>query len=259
MSDKTAILFMAHYLNDSILREFYRLRKSQSSHVDVRILYDNSKKTFDESHFDGSSGYFLYDINDLIRNYPFLDRTTPQIVPGNCVFPMLLFAQKNPCKYFWRIEYDARFSGDWKMFFDSFEENDSDLLGTTIYRYEFRPDWNWWNSLKAPSAILDKKWFLRGFFPVLRLSKKAIDLLENSYRDGWRGHDEVTIPTILNYYGYTIEDIGGDGEFVKPDNRNRFYTNTPGSPGLAPGTFVYHPYPCNYSDIPNMLYHPVKE
>ncbi len=240
MSRQTVILYMAHYLNESIVREFRSLKKSRSADVNVKMLYDNSKKDFDASYFDGSFDYYLYDVEEVAKNYQFMNQSNQSIVPGNCIFPMLLFAETNrDFSYLWRVEYDARFSGDWSVFFDSFAGNESDLLGTTIFRYDFRPDWNWWGSLKAPVASLDKKWLLRGFFPVFRLSKKACDILEHSYNAGWRGHDEVSIPTILNFNGCSIEDIGGDGEFVRPENRNRFYTNTPASSGLAPGTFVY--------------------
>ena len=224
------------------------------------MLYDNSKKDFDTSRFHSAADYHLFDIEDVANNYPFMSRTDRTLVPGNCIFPMLFFAKTNrDFRYLWRVEYDARFSGDWSVFFDYFAGNESDLLGTTIFRYDFRPDWNWWRSLRTPVASFDKKSLLRGFFPVLRLSQKAADVLEEAYKAGWRGHEEVTIPTILNFKGCSIEDVGGDGEFVKPENKNRFYTNTPASAGLAPGTFVYRPHRCNYPEIPNMLYHPVKQ
>ena len=260
MSNHTTILFMAHYLSHPIVQEFYSLKTSCSPGFVVRMLYDNSKNDFETSSFDSPSDYYLYNIADVAKNYRFLNQLSPAIVPGNCVFPMLFFAETNrDFSFLWRVEYDARFTGDWSLFFNFFSNNESDLLGTTLFRYDFRPGWNWWESLKAPEGPLEKKWLLRGFFPVFRLSKKACNLLKDSYKAGWTGHDEVSIPTILNFHGCTIEDIGGDGEFVKPGNRNRFYTNTPGSSGLAPGTFVYYPQRCNYPDFPNMLYHPVKE
>jgi hypothetical protein len=260
MSQKTVILFMAHYLSRPIVEEFYFLKEFCSERYTVCMLYDNSKKNFDSSWFENTSDYHLHDINGIAKSYRLLNESTPAIVPGNCIFPMLSFVESyEDFNYIWRVEYDARFSGNWNVFFDSFETNDSDLLGTTIFGYDFRPEWNWWGSLKSPVNPLEKKWLLRGFFPVFRLSKKACVILLDSYKSGWAGHDEVSIPTILNYNGCSIEDIGGDGEFVKPENRNRFYTNTPSTAGLAPGTFVYHPQECNYPNIPNKLYHPVKD
>jgi hypothetical protein len=52
-------------------------------------------------------------------------------------------------------------------------------------------------------------------------------------------------------------DIGGDGEFVRPLNRNRFYRNTPSRGSLMPGTFVFRP----VMDSPGNgqhAWHPVK-
>jgi hypothetical protein len=260
MSVDTIILFMAHYLSGPIMQEFYSLKKSCSDEFGVKMLYDNSRNDFDPALFDRPSDYYLYDINVVERNYRLLNPASRTISPGNCLFPMLLVADETEkFSHLWRVEYDVRFSGDWHLFFDSFVTNESDLLGTTIFRYDFRPDWNWWDSLKTPNIPLQKQMLIRGFLPVFRLSKKACDILKSSYQAGWSGHYEVSIPTILNYNGCSIEDIGGDGEFVQPGNRNRFYTNTPSAPGLSPGTFVYHPQAYTYSSIPNKLYHPIKE
>jgi hypothetical protein len=251
---------MAHYLNESILREFHSIQRSSSPFFDVKMLYDNSRKDFDPNLFQDRSDFYLYDLDDIARTYRLMNQSQPSIFPGNCIFPILLFARDHAdVRYVWRVEYDVRFSGDWNFFFQYFIDNESDLLATTIFRYDFRPEWNWWKSLKTPVGTLNTKFLLRGFLPVFRLSQKASTVLNNAYHEGWSGHYEVSIPTILNYQGCSIEDIGGDGEFVKPGNKNRFYTNTPAAPGLAPGTFVCPPNDCGYGKVPNRLYHPVKE
>lgn len=258
MSEPQVILLLTHYLNPSILAEFQSLKNSCSGKFLVKLLYDNTRRDFDRSAFEDESEFFLFDIDMLAANFNLLYPKARTIVPGNCIFPVLLFSKLNDhFRYLWMVEYDARFSGDWGTFFDSFETNGSDLLGTTLYRYNFRPEWNWWRSLKTP-VVLPKKDWIRGYFPVLRLSKVACDILTVSYNTGWSGHYEVCIPTVLNLHGYAIEDIGGDGEFVKPGNTNRFYINTPSAAGLAPGTFVCPPHSCAYTDTPNKLFHPVK-
>ena len=251
---------MAHYLNQAIMREFHALKASCASRYPVKMLYDNSRKDFDSSCFEDQSDFFLYDWKQVGRNYRLLKSGLKSVVPGNCIFPVLLFAKGIPAfNYLWRVEYDARYTGDWSRLFRHFSRNRSDLLATTIFRYNFRPGWNWWKSLKSPRAPLKKSSLIRGFLPIFRLSRNACTLLDRSYREGWTGHYEVAIPTILSHHGCSIEDIGGDGEFVNSKNKNRFYTNTPSAPGLAPGTFVCPPYSCGSLDIPNMLYHPVKE
>ena len=260
MAHDTVILFMAHYLTDAIMNEFRSIREGCSPNFAVRLLYDNSREDFDSSFFDEEPDVFLYTWNDVKTKYESMDTDFKSVVPGNCIFPILMFVKTaTEFKYVWRIEYDARFSGDWNLLFHYFAKDPSDLLGTTLFRYNFRPEWNWWRSLKSPIHDLKKNSLLRGFFPVFRLSSKACAILEEAYRAGWKGHYEVSIPTILNLHGCSIEDIGGDGEFVKPENKNRFYTNTPAAAGLAPGTFVCPPHSCSDLHLVNKLYHPVKE
>ena len=251
---------MAHYLTDSIVKEFLSIQKTRSSNCVVKLLYDNSRGDFDSSYFEDESNYFLYTWSDVKAQYELEDFDSKSVVTGNCIFPVLMFLKTaKDFEYVWRIEYDVRFSGDWRLLLQFFADNNSDFLGTTLFRYGFRPEWNWWRSLKSPIHDLGKKSLLRGFFPVFRLSRKACAILEKAYQAGWTGHYEVSIPTILNVYGCSIEDIGGDGEFVKPENINRFYTNTPAAPGLAPGTFVCPPHSCSDLNLANKLYHPVKE
>ena len=55
-----------------------------------------------------------------------------------------------------------------------------------------------------------------------------------------------------------IEDFGGNGEFVRPGNANRWYTSTLTSQTLAPGSFVARPIRFRPGFKPNTLWHPVK-
>ena len=111
------------------------------------------------------------------------------------------------------MEYDVRFTSNWNYFFDAFEQSASDLLATTLYRYEFRPAWKHWPTLRSPELIpMEER--VRGLFPIYRLSHDAIRTIDSAYRKGWAGHYEVTIPTILDQARMTLEDIGGNGSSV---------------------------------------------
>ena len=99
---------------------------------------------------------------------------------------------------------------------------------------------------------------IRGFIPIARMSKRACELLYRNFGRQWNGHDEVVVPTLLNHYGLNLEDIGGEGEFVHPENRTRFYANTPENVGLAPGTLVCPPCIPKFPMLPGKLYHAIK-
>ena len=99
---------------------------------------------------------------------------------------------------------------------------------------------------------------IRGFFPIYRLSQRALERLDADYRAGVGGHFECLVPTLLNDAGMTLEDIGGAGEFVRPRNKGRFYRNTPAAASLGPGTFVFRPVMDRPGREPDMLWHPVR-
>jgi hypothetical protein len=81
---------------------------------------------------------------------------------------------------------------------------------------------------------------------------------------------EAILPTLARVQGLEIEDLGGDGEFCRPDRRNMHYMGTySGTPSTAEtqnATFRFRP-PVStryYEEEPGQfpvedkLYHPVK-
>ena len=263
----SCILFGAHTMNERYLTSYHKL-KADCEEGDYRVVfvYDNTRNDFDASFFEDKSDWYLFNWDQLAARYDMysVDRRG-RVYDGNTTFPILLFYLDNPdFSFYWRLEYDVWYHGPWNEFFEVFESNESDLLTTTLFRPPVRPDWGWWNTLRKPWSLrnpwscwrrVDK---IRGFLGVSRLSGRACETLDRAFHNGWGGHDEVAVPTILRAHGLSLEDIGGDGEFVRPGNQNRFYTNSPGQPLLAPGTFVCPPRVPNSLDQPGKLYHPVK-
>ena len=261
ISDKInqCIIFGAHYLKGKVVEHLSKLQKDCEGKYDVWLVYDNSKQDYDPSLVAKDTRTFLFNVESISKKY-FMKSCTKRgsLYDGNTTFPILEFYRKHPdYKYYWRIEYDMCFNGNWLALFDYFTDNNVDLLTTTLFRHVFRPDWMWWNSLKTPFYIrnFDK---IRGFLPIARMSKRACKLLYKKFGQQWNGHDEVVLPTILNHYGLSLEDMGGEGEFVRPENKARFYVNTPENVGLAPGTLVCPPSMPKLPMLPGKLYHAIK-
>lgn len=260
----------AHYLNDKVLELLGEWQNDCVGKYDVWLVYDNSRQDYQSSLVHEDTRTFLFDHQNLSDKY-FMKSCSRhgKINPGNASFPIMEFYQHYPnYDYYWGIEYDVRFHGNWSDFFNYFSTNNSDLLTTTLFRYAFRPDWVWWKTVKTPWYVRNVD-LIRGFLPVVRLSARALGLLSRKYSQNqsfmgrkfmkqWQGHDEVILPTMLHHYGMRIEDIGGEGEFVTQENRNRFYTNTPENDGLAPGTMVCPPILPEKTRVFNKLYHGVK-
>jgi hypothetical protein len=128
-----------------------------------------------------------------------------------------------------------------------------------ITRRRDAPEWLFWPSLAAPDGQrLDYERSLRSFMPIFRATNRMVQTVDQAYREGWGGHVECTWATIASVRGLGVADLGGDGEFVAPRNRGRFYRASPHDMYLAPGTMVFKPVFHRVGSRPDLLWHPVK-
>jgi hypothetical protein len=176
-------------------------------------------------------------------------------------FPLLdFFSAHGDYDRYWVIEYDVRYSGDWSDFFRSVDGYDFDLMTSHIRRYADEPRWIWWPTLEHPSKRIPRERYLRSFNVIYGTSQAALKFIHASMLDGWRGYPEVVLPTLLEENGFSVFDLGGDGEFTPDALRNRSYTSRATSNGyMSPlCTMRYRPGRSAPGELPNKLYHPVK-
>jgi hypothetical protein len=162
--------------------------------------------------------------------------------------------------YYWFIEFDVRYTGEWESFLRSFESFDQDLIASHIRHFSEEPLWPWWYSLYHPTRSIDETKFLRSFNVIFRISNRALEFIHREQMDGWQGFNEVSLPTLLYHGGYRIMDFGGDGDFTLPGLTNRTYT----SHGLKNGllspfcTMRWRPSSDRAGLRHNKLYHSIK-
>ena len=179
---------------------------------------------------------------------------------GHTDLPMLYLARAKPgYAYYWGIEYDVRYTGSWRQFFDRYDDSDADFLGAGIRTVLDSPKWSWWHTLVVPEGIAPPAGseLLCSFMPVYRVSARLVQALDRAYCTGWSGHSEVTWPTLAHRLGMAIIDLGGQGAYVRPQDRGQVYVSNVDHWALSPGTYVYKPvkHVCWQRD---MLWHPVK-
>jgi hypothetical protein len=157
--------------------------------------------------------------------------------------------------YFWVIESDVDFFGDWGLFFDEFAECKADLIGTRLRSRSQSPNWYHWSTFVGPRS-LDPSLLTAGFFPVVRFSRRFVETYLDELRNGWQGSYEALWPTIALHRGLRVEDIGGCGLFVPPNRRGQWYSED---------YFRYRPpvaeqyYPISDAQLPRaQLCHPIK-
>lgn len=256
----TCIVFQTHKADTKTFKTARNIYHSCQANYDVFVLFDDRAGSLDSMNCAPEIPAHQFSIQNLRKQYRLFGTSKePDVTPGNNPFTWLDFSLQYSYDYYWFVEYDVRYSGEWVSFFRQFDSSQIDLLGTSFYRYGFRPDWFWWSSLKTPLFCLTKKKnLIRGFFPIVRISKKALELFYASTQHGWSGHHEVMLPTLLYKKGLKIADIGGTGEFTPKKWTGRNYINTPRNNELAPGTFVCPPAQPIPNHYPNTLYHPIK-
>jgi len=266
LKSNSAFLFTTHVISNDILKVFQSIAQGSDGLGDAYILYnyknagippelENYKYfCFNENNFeslnyrlvhDKKSRAFVSTINDFKYNLYPLD--------------ILLFYIENPdYDYYWNIEYDVRYSGDWKHLFQHFNK-DRDLITTNLTHYKDSPDWHYWY-LDHPSKSIPNNERVRSFNTIMRISKKALSFMHDCLMDGWFGHYEVIFSSLLYNNGFSIEDIGGSGDFCEEENINRFYTSSPINKygKLDSGTMRFRPPHIYYLNEKNKLYHPVK-
>ena len=269
MAHPPAIVFMSHQATAPVIAAYRDLRDGIGGERDVFFLYDETTIPRAETELPAGPEIYAvhYDRLDL-DTYPnwqvsFRDWTKKSyekegIYGGNLHLAVLEFVRRHPdFPAYWFVEYDVRFSGDWRRFFDAMDASDADLLATTVRRYRHDPRWGWWPALLSPSGEVPHAEKIRAYLPIFRLSNRGCTVLDEMLREGWRGHYEVAVPTLLALRNLAVEDIGGAGEFVPDGRQNLYYTNSH-TPWLSPGTFRFRPTMSAPGPIANKLWHPVK-
>jgi hypothetical protein len=164
-------------------------------------------------------------------------------------FPVLEFFLAHPeYEHYWIVEYDVRYTGDWAHLLDYFRDPDHDLVTAHIRRFGDEPRWEWWESLSHPMHTIAREKRLRSFNVIYRMSHRALKFLHEAQVDGWRGHPEVSIATLLSHSGFKLLDFGG------------FYTSHGYRSGrlAMSGSLRYRPSRTSAGPLANTLYHPVK-
>lgn len=254
---REAVLLMTHFIDDMIVGQTRRLM-AESGGRDVFVLLNGTDDLNPTYRRPADIRVFAFTVDDIRGlGYPIKGR---RIRDKDIELFAFTFLKAHP-EYgrVWVVEYDVAYTGRWGELFDHFAGSDAALLATSLHRWAVNPNWPNWPSIHTPEGRpTDFSGYIRAFMPFYRLSRPGFAALDRAYRAGWEGFYEGIVPRILLDAGLMIEDIGGDGEFVRPENRGRFYRSNPAVNTLAPGTFVFRPIVARPGAEPDMLWHPVK-
>lgn len=211
--NEVAVLFLAHEWSDSAAQRFARLRRELGASVDCFLLLQD-----DQGEVLRTWTAFLHSIGAPAALAAFqADELPAQLgypyfgggrIMGNSHFALMRFALQGRHHYYWQIESDVEYRGNWLSFLEAYRDNDADLLASHVHRYDEWPTWDWWRSLKFPPDGKPKRGDLhKAFCPVARYSRPALELIDQAHKDGWSGHFEALVPTVLTAHGKRVQDF----------------------------------------------------
>ncbi|HTX91589.1 MAG TPA: hypothetical protein VMC09_10265 [Anaerolineales bacterium] len=252
----TAFLFVTHFWSRAVLREYKKIERAVEGLGTPWLIFQGEDDGLAQKYRIGNISYQSRRDLDAL-GYPMI---AASLLPGSAHFLLLNFYKTHPhYAHYWWIEYDVRFSGNWRTFFVECARLQADLLTGHVFHYREVPNWNHW-SLTHPTRSIPLEDRIRCLHPVMRVSNAALDFLCAAHQDGWCGHSEVVLPSLLHAHGCSLADFGGVGDFVPPGMRNKFYR----APridwrGKRTGeTYRYRPSFFLTGPRRNKLYHPVK-
>lgn len=256
---KQAFLFLSCQLSKAAAKTFDEISTATIFEGNItRLLYHKKDANHQDIVDDENVFYFSDEILVDLKYRPLGEK----LIPGNNHFPLLKFFKENPdYDYYWCIEDDVRYTGDWSHLFSHFENSDKSFISSYIHRYSDDPKWPWWLTLKYSDKWIKPEYLIRSFNPIYRISRDALAFIDQELLDGWEGHHEVLFATLLHAEGFGLMDFGGVGEFVSQGSENKFYLGNfmqnNGIGGMG-STFRWRPVHEKIGAMPNKLYHPVK-
>jgi hypothetical protein len=260
---KIALLYEVHVWSDDIASQFRQL--SHIDGIDPWLLVDSRMARSRAAAEHYSSNCFVFEVSKIF-DLPYSKITdSPQSFPiGHAHFPVLaFFLEHQDYDYVWFIEYDVRYTDDWNNLFKRFSRYNHDFITSHIRYFNEEPYWGWWTTLHHPHKNIPPEKKLRSFNVIYRISARALRFLDCVLRDGWRGHHEALLATLLYYYNFNLLDFGGSGSFTLPELYNQTYISCDSVYGdlndrTNIATLCWRPATLSAGTKKAKLYHPVK-
>lgn len=257
-------LFMTHTWSENIVTRYLEMRGSIQDNFDIFLLLDVANEDVHANWKTSlkSAGcidsIFPHSATQLEKNLGYKCFSEGALVPGSAHFPVINFWKNHQYNNYWVIEFDVLLKMDWLLFFKFFKQSDADLICSHLVSQKDQPKWHWWSTLQHPKLITnnlmkDKSGYLKGFFPIYRLSENAVSIFNKAHQDGWQGHFEVLLPVIAQENQLIIEDINQRSIFYSkgplgPWDGKRPYSSMRFRPEISPlelrkknGVLLFHP------------------
>jgi hypothetical protein len=255
---KIAFVYLTNNPNKSI-NNLLRLKQQLSENGDVDLYICGYGKNASKTMFEGIPFYTFDESQALSLGFTGKHRFDKDgqltFIPGNSDYNYLLFYHKHSnYEHYYCCEDDVVYSGDMSELITELQVFDDAILCTHITRYV--DSWTYAN-LFTPGNLLAPPPAYLAFLPFARISNQGFKAMFDAFSQGVGGHSEMTLPYAIQAAGLSMRDIGGEGEFVSPELKNKYYVGRK-TQSTQVGTFICNPASFAAGKRENCLYHPVK-
>lgn len=257
---QTAVIFQAHVWSAIHALRYERLCSDLGSRADCYLMFDGSAGEETRAAVGAHAEARFFSAENLQKSLGYSFFSERGLVPGSQHFPLLEFSRQTDYACYWLIECDVEFSGNWASLLDRASDSDADLICSHLHPCSAAPHEVWWRSLAAPAALglgtpLD--WAYSAFLPVSRFTARALRAVDRAHQDGWRGHSEVLIPSVLNHSRFELADLRAFGPLYLPPGRDPvtrkpYHGSLRWRPEVSANEFVMQ-------GVPDTIFHPVKQ
>ena len=211
---ETVVFFLSHLWSSKSAEQFLKLYRETPAGWRCFLLLQNDQNSVVESWREWlldnqiSDALIVFDVETLPVQLGFDFYNRESIVPGSAHFPVIYASQQQKFECCWVVEFDVVYTGVWSEFFKAYDSNESDLLVSHLQSYTECPRWHWWAGLESPLSTWDTEiQGVKGFFPIYRISRKAILKVVEAHSTGWSGHYEALVPSVLASEDMKVQDL----------------------------------------------------
>ncbi|MNK33273.1 Core-2/I-Branching enzyme [compost metagenome] len=206
---KQAILYMINHTDENLLSKYHELLWQAESFGEVKLLvYKTDERQIKHEINCIIPFVFTNSILTDMGYFPFGETLSP----SNKHFPLFKFYVKNPdCDYYWIINDQVRPPQGWDNFFDPLMEETGDFLSCNLKEFSEDPTWYGWQNISYKQRTVPDGIKVRSFSSIYRISNSAMEFLHHCLSNGWIGHHEVLVPTLLKKGGFSIVDMTENG------------------------------------------------
>lgn len=211
------VLFRTHKFNPRIEKNLKHLTKSKKQ---VEVLFDKSGKEsypnafnfdYDDIKNSGMKTVSIPQIYKCFHNRKSnklskrFSNTQVQTLWYDVGHSVILYYLQNPqYDYYWSIEYDVYFYGDWNYFFDLYNRYKTDFLGVHIMETHLENNEGVWGlfDFKVP---YERRF--RCFGTINRISNRLLKAVHEELLKGNHTYYEQIFPSVAMHYGYSVKDL----------------------------------------------------